>query len=130
MKTISGADLIDFWREWPLDENWYADCGSVEDTPDGVALEDPETGLRVAVDPKSKYDLDVIGCITWQGGECPGQVMVCGKTIRTDSKTLSTESVFRAWKRAQTHKTMTVEIPIAAEQELREAVRDLGGRIR
>ena len=37
MKTISGADLIDFWREWPLDENWYADCGSVETTPDGVA---------------------------------------------------------------------------------------------
>lgn len=124
MKVL-GADLLAFYQEWPMGDDWYHDDGDYEGDTEGHL---------VGVDPAGKYDLEMaIGAILWQGSSAvPSFIEVNGKRVPVKQWSdydyeVSLPALFRAWK--STRVSLVVTLEGEHEAALREFVAGLGGKV-
>lgn len=88
----TGAEIWAYWQAWPAGDDWYIDDYDINvEAESGVCL----------IDPASKYDLDDLGSLYFQG-----------KGAERDRRDpVSIKSSFLAWKKAQTHTSLAVTLP-------------------
>lgn len=112
---ILGADLIAYWRAWPLGDDYYLDESPLGETDAGVLALDEEDGLGSPIEPHKKYSIN--GLLVWQGRGSPPQ----------GRRELSLASELKKWLklRRESSKVITVDVPLA---QLEEIVKLLEGR--
>lgn len=93
----TGAEIKQFWDEWPPGEHWYND-GSELDVYSG----DEQRFLLV---PEVKYDLTHFGILVWQG---PGGLEIPKDAPMRGSLDVSFESWFKFWKKNKTTTSFSV----------------------
>ena len=97
----TGADIKQFWDEWPPGEHWYND-----DAPLNV-YEHGDDSKPCALELDQKYELGDFGVLAWQGPE--GMEIPRDAPIRGEDY-VSFERWFKHWKKGRTSTTLTVEV--------------------
>lgn len=112
-----GADIIEFWKEWPPGEDVYIDEADFVEEPDGTLYTTTDgftPGARV--EPSGKYD--VSGYLGWQGkGAAPAGFVS------------DLAAVFRRWLKAKTETTFAVTVPKGQEEALKAACAANGWKV-
>ncbi len=106
----TGAEITEFWKEWPPGDDWYIDDGfDVLDEHDQPLL-----------DPKKKYDVSDLGVLVWQGkGPSPAGL----------GGVVPVQTVFAKWRKARTHQTFTVSVPNEAVDEFKALCERRGWKV-
>lgn len=112
---ILGADLIAYWRAWPLGDDYYLDESPLGENDAGVLVLDEEDGGGSPIEPDKKYHIN--GLLVWQGKGPPP----------VGRGELSLASELKKWLklRRESSKVITVDVPLA---QLEEIVKLLEGR--
>lgn len=100
MKAI-GAEILEFYREWPPGDSWYLD-----DYENGIEEGEGENG-KVLVDAGTMYDLSIFGTIFWQGedADLPKNAPARGNDA------VGFEAWFKHWKKSRTTTSVLIEVP-------------------
>lgn len=106
----TGAEITEFWREWPPGDDWYID--------DGIEVTDEHD--RPLLDPEKKYDVQDLGVLIWQGQE-PGP--------KGSEEGVPVERVFAKWRKARTSQTLVVTVPNEAVDEFKALCKQRGWRV-
>ena len=102
MKAL-GAEIVNFYKsaDWPT--------GLVFDYGDGIDIED-ESGVLLKMD--EKYDLYEFNPLYLEEGDPYRQFDAWGTKLDFREGCLSFETVFKAWRKALTTRTLVVEVPL------------------
>jgi hypothetical protein len=109
-----GSEIIAFFREWPVGDDFYREDGFLEEASDGSI---------VGLDPSEEcHVFEAIGVLIWQGdGPCPSSVEINGVRIPIDVEDgwsgPDPEAVFRAWRGDRRRYLVMVEPRDVAEFE-------------
>jgi len=91
----TGAELIAFYKAWPVGPDWYHDDGFFEEEEDGtITGVDPEETFE---EPRAR---EALGYLCWQGpGNCPSSIEVNGTRIRVPEDWSGPDifEVFKVW---------------------------------
>lgn len=108
----TGAEITEFWREWPPGDDWYVEEAVLE-----VFAEDD----RPLLEPTKKYDVADLGFLYWQGQ---------GPIPRGAEEGIPTAREFTKWRKARMSKTFAVDVPVASVTEFRALCKQHGWRLR
>lgn len=113
-----GADLIAFWREWPMGNGVYHDDSPFSMNDADVLCVVDDIGNPIApVDPDVTYSFNY-GVLGWQG-DGPQPAAFDSDLVR----------VFRRWLKARTVATLVVEVPRDAAATARALIEAQGWKI-
>ena len=87
----TGAEIQAFYEAWPPGDGWYHD--------DSIETHNGEGGW--ILEPTTKYDLDDLGTINWQGDR---------KAAPDGERTINFGSWFKLWKKEQTTTLVVVTV--------------------
>lgn len=93
----TGAEIKQFWDEWPPGERWYNDDSELD-----VYSGDEQRFLLV---PEVKYDLAHFGILVWQG---PDGLEIPKDPPMRGSLDVSFESWFKHWKKGKISTSFSV----------------------
>lgn len=104
---FTGAQIQQFWDEWPAGKSWYHDFADLTDEQGNFCLE-----------LSKKYDGRELGSLCWQG-EGPPEMVLGDVTVRTDGCTeIEFGVALKAWLQAKVTARVVVDVP-------RESLEDL-----
>ena len=107
----TGAEITQFWQEWPLGPNWYVEESEIE-------VEGSEGAMLL--DPGTKYDLAQFGVFCWQGTTPPAGGV---------PDPISFQSEFKAWRKKRTTARVVVEVPTDQLAELKAWAKAHRGKV-
>jgi len=117
---VTGAELRQFYRDWPCGGDWFHD--------DGAA--DTDEADNLLVEPAVKYDLDEqIGFVAWQGEEdTPSCLAYKGQQVFVDRDGyLDLRKLFRLWRGDK--RAVAVTLPTAEIDDLKTLAKERGWKI-
>lgn len=105
---ILGQDILDYWKTWPLGDNFYVDEANLADSDDGrlcLASPNGEADEARPILPHQRYSVE--GVLCWQGPLKHSQ-------LEPPPRPLDTE--IRRWaKQRQNHHVVVVVLPNTPE---------------
>jgi hypothetical protein len=116
----TGAEIKQFWDEWPPGADWYND-----DAPLEVYL-CSDNGDKLLLKLDAKYDLSDFGLLCWQGGS--------GKKVPKDPPMrgcldVSFESWFKFWKKNKTTTSFSVLVNNNEVDAFKAIMKDHGWKV-
>lgn len=102
-----GAEIWQFYQEWPPGINWYIDNGEPITNDFDMCV----------LNPSLEYDLRELGDLCWRGSGAEPQPLPWGESF---------ESAFIQWKKDRTSRTFMVNIPLDKVDRFLEAMANLG----
>ena len=102
MKAL-GAEIVNFYKsdDWPT--------GLVFDYGNGIEIED-ESGILLKLD--EKYDLSAFNYLCLDQGNPYRKLDVWNTKLDFTEGNVSFATAFKAWRKAQTTRTLVVEVPL------------------
>lgn len=116
---ILGADLIAYWRQWPLGNDYYLDELPLGENDAGVLVLDEEDGGGAPIEPDKQYQID--GLLVWQGKGPPP----AGRREIPLSREL------KKWLKSkyESSRVITVDVPIERLDEIVNLLQDRGLKV-
>lgn len=103
----TGAEITQFWAEWPAGEDWYCDFGGLD------VVDDHDQPL---LDPEKKYNVEDLGALIWQGEGGPPD----------GEDTVPATTIFARWRKSRTTQTFFVNVPNADADEFKALCKQRG----
>ena len=107
---VTGAELIKFFEEgWPTHEKEISDYEFYLDGE--LEIDD--------INPINKYDIDDLGCFSWNGPR---------ETDPTDGDGIEFSASFKSWRKTKTHTTICFSVKNDAVSDLLSYAKSIGAK--
>lgn len=106
----TGQEIWEFWQAWPMGDDWYvsdAEIEVIDEASEGCALE-----------MATKYDVDAMGYLCWQGKGDEPRPPPWGETFA---------DAFKKWRKQKTTVTLVVEVAREKADALTAAIKEQWG---